>query len=128
MIKPECHLWGEKFSPSVLKEIENIQLMRVNEPCEIGSTGRYKGVPLPYGACTICTPKTIPIPDRISWMADFIREHKSKFIEAGARDITFWICWYGIQGNMEFSPSELNKIAKLNIHLCINYIQEDPFD
>ena len=58
-------------------------------------------------------------------MADFIKTNKRQFTDAGATDITFWIYWYGVQGNMEFTPTELVKIAELNITLCIDYIQQD---
>ena len=128
MIEPECHLWGNDFHPSDLNTIDNIQLRVVNEPGGIGTIGKYKDKPLPYGACSVCTPDIISIPDRITWMADFIRINKKRFIDAGATDITFWIYWYGVQGNMEFTPEELCKLSELNIKLCIDYIQQGEED
>ncbi len=128
MIQPECHIWGKDFHPSCLGTINNIQMHLVNEPGEIGSLGKYKDKPLPYGACCVCTPDSIPIPRRITWMADFIKANKKKFMDAGATDITFWIYWYGTQSNMEFTPTELSKIAELNIPLCIDYIQKNEGD
>lgn len=125
MIEPECHLWGNEFHPSALNKIDDIQLRLVSEPGELGTISKYKGKPLPYGACCICTPNSISIPDRITWMADFIKTNKRQLTDAGATDITFWIYWYGVQGNMEFTPTELGKIAELNITLCIDYIQHD---
>ena len=125
LIKPECHLWGENFRPSELNKISNIELRLVDEPEEKGTTGKYKDKTLPYGACCVCTPESIPVPNRITWMAKFIEENKSKFIDAGATDITFWIYWYGVQGNMEFTANELSKISALNIPLCIDYIFQD---
>ncbi|MCG8685232.1 MAG: hypothetical protein MI892_10175 [Desulfobacterales bacterium] len=124
MVEPECHLWGEDFQPADLAAIENIQLHRVNEPGKIGTIGKYKGVPLPYGSCRVCTPEYIPVFDRISWMADFIKINKRTFAKVGATEIIFWIYWHGVQGNMEFTPVELEKIAKLKIALCIDYIQK----
>ena len=125
MIEPQCHLWGNEFHPSALNKIDNIQLRLVCEPGELGTIGNYKGKPSAYGACSICTPNSISNPDRITWMADFIKTNKRQFTDAGATDITFWIYWYGVRGNMEFTPTELGKIAELNITLCIDYIQQD---
>jgi hypothetical protein len=116
---------GDRFRPSGLKSIEGIQLRLINEPGEIGKTGKYKNRPLPYGSCCVCTPEAIPMPHKIEWMADFIKANKKSFSLAGATDIEFWIYWYGVQGSMEFTPVELGKIAELNIKLCINYIYKN---
>ena len=112
----------------MLSSLENINLRLVDEPGENKKAGKYKDKPLPYGACCVCTPDDIPNPRRIEWMADYINTNKKSFIEAGATDIIFWIYWYGIQGNMEFTPTELAKIADLNIPLCVDYIFQDEDD
>lgn len=119
-INPECHLWGECFYPSRLI-LENIR--SASDPGDIGGIGKYKGLPKPYGTCCITTPEEIAQPDRILWMADFIYKKRKAFIDAGATEIVFWIYWEGIQGNMEFTPNQLKKLAKLEIPLCIDYIQ-----
>ena len=123
MIKPECHLWGENLSPKLLNQIADIEMRLVNEPGEKGETGRYKGQKYPYGSCNIITPEKI-VNNRIEWMAKFIYKHKDEFKKAGATDITFWIYWYGLQGNMEFTIEEINEISNTKIPLCIDYIFE----
>ena len=125
MIEPECDLWGESFHPSDLIVIENIKMRLSNEPNTIGTNGKYKGKPQPFGFCKIATPDTVSNPQKIEWLADFIKVNKHKFNEAGATDITFSINWFGVQGNMEFTSKELSKIAELNIPLTITYIFED---
>jgi len=125
IIRPECHLWGEKFSPSKLLEINPKLIMRLsNEPGEMGNTGKFKNLPQPHGACLIITPNEIENSKRIIWMADLIFQNKKLFIDAGATEIIYWIYWHGLQGNMEFSPEQIKKIGNLDIHLCIDYIQE----
>jgi len=126
-VNPECELYGERFYPSRLS-FSNIR--NANDPGDIGELGRYRGKPKPYGSCCIMTPPEIGAEHRIEWMADFMEENKEGFAKAGATEITFWIYWEGVQGNMEFTPQELQKIAKLKIPLCINYLQieEDESD
>jgi len=125
MIDPECHLWGENFSPGKLKQaIPSIQMRQVTEPGAIQTRGKFRGQPAPYGACCIETPEEVSTDQRIEWMADFIASYCAVFKGAGASDIVYWLYWTGVQGNMEFNPRELKKIADLEIPLCIDYIQE----
>jgi hypothetical protein len=114
IIKPECHLSGEKFSPSqLLLEIPNLIIRLADEPDDYN------------GFCCIETPKIIQNHLRIEWMLDYILEHKKKFINAGATEIIFWLYWHGLQGNMEFKPIEIKKLALLEITFCIDYIQQE---
>lgn len=127
MIETECHLWGKDFDPSCIQNVAGAVVRDCDTPGEIGITGRYKGKPVPYGACILATPEHIRVPDRILWMADFIHKHIQTFREAGATDIIYWIYWTGTQGNMEFSVEELKKIAALSIPLAIDciHVQEE---
>jgi len=124
MIKPECHLLGESFSPGLLRSIPGILLSDTNEPGDIGKRGRFKQKPIRYGACSVCVPESVS-EGRIKWLADFIFSHKGEFEKAGATMMTFWIYWYGIQGNMEFTVEELVKIAATQIPLAMTYIFVD---
>ncbi len=124
-IDPECFLWGEAFSPTKLQElIPSVPMRLVTELGEIQERGRYQGKPVPHGACHISTPEVIEMSQRIEWMADFIAEYFDVFKAAGASDVVYQLYWTGLQGNMEFTPRELKKIASLEIPFCIDYIQE----
>jgi hypothetical protein len=127
MIIAECTLSGDQFYPSQLigQIPSDIQMDLVNDPGQIGTTGRYHGIPIPYGHCRILTPDNVNSPDRIEWMADFILKHLDTFRAAGTSDIVLHLDWTGIQGNMEFSAEQLKKIAALNIPLTIAYRFED---
>jgi len=119
-VNPECHLFGENFFPSRL----GLQNMRqANDPGDLGQIGKYKGLPRPYGSCCITTPEEIALTNRVEWLADFTDKNKHAFIDAGATEIVFWIYWEGIQGNMELTPKELKKLAKLEIPLAMHYLQ-----
>jgi len=122
-IESETHLWGEDFSPKLLRSIENIEFRGQHELGEIMTRGRYKGRAVPYGSCQLLVPKYVDITDSIFWMAEFIFLHKEKFEKAGATDIALWIFWKGIQGNMAFTAKEIKMIAKTNVPLCIDYLQ-----
>ncbi len=49
-IEGYCRLWGDQFSPMAVEEETKIHFDRKNEPGETGKTGRYKGVPIPFGS------------------------------------------------------------------------------
>lgn len=123
MIQPQLNLWGESFSPSKLKSISNIALADINEPGEIGKAGRYKGEPRPYGACCIFVPDYIKR-NKIIWLANLIIENKGAFENAGATEIVLHITWFGMQGSMEFTVEELNRIAAAEVPLTIDYVFE----
>lgn len=126
MIEAECYLWGENFSPSSLVgHIKELKFKNSSEPQDIGTSGRYKGNPKPYGACSLLIPENILVENRIIWMADFIINNKNIFLNAGASEIDLHIYYYGIQGNIEFKIEEIAKIAKASVPLAITYIQQE---
>lgn len=125
--KAECALWGDSFSPALLEDIPDIHFRLAHEVGDIARLGRYKGKLYPYGACHLGTPELVTQESVIEWMADFVAAHKEKFVVAGATSIVFWIYWYGGQGNTELSVVELNKLAALQIPLCMDYIFTENF-
>ena len=123
MIKPICNLYGKQFSPKrMMAEFAfDVIIDQITEPGQIGNFGRYKGVKTPYGACAINTPDYISNSERIEWMTNFLSRQIDNFRKYGATDIVFHIEWRGLQGNMEFTPLELNNLAALKIPLTITY-------
>jgi len=119
---PECHLWGENFFPSKLLDIKDILMSNFIDKGEIGNFGRYRNLPTPYGACNIVAPKEVTRIDKNIWMADFILKNMQKFKNAGATKMTYWIYWYGGQGNMELSSREIKRIYETGLPLCMDYI------
>ena len=123
LIEPELHIFGFDFQSELLHSIDNIEFRSETQLGEILTRGRYKGKQAPYGSCELIVPSYVDIKDSIFWMAEFIFMHKEKIELAGASDMTFWIYWHGIQGNMSFTPKEIRMISKTNVPLCIDYIQ-----
>ena len=121
MTKAECQLWGESFSPNLLRTISNISLSNAIERGESGRLGRYKNKPTPYGTCHLCVPDGVAA-DPIEWLADFVIEHKGEFERVGATNIVFWIVWFGNQGNMELSVSQLSKLSAMQIPVSMDYV------
>ncbi len=126
MIETMCYLYGEQFSPKKMIEesIFAINIDEVIEPGQIGTYGRYKGIQSPFGACTIKIPDGVSNSQRIEWMTELISRQIGNFRRHGATDIVFHIEWRGLQGNMEFTPLELKKLAALQIPLSITYHNE----
>ncbi len=122
----ECNIWGKQFNPTRMtgQISSDVRIDIITEPGQIGTTGRYKDISTPYGACRIVTPGNIESSERINWMTDFISRHINIFQANGATDIVFHIEWIGIQGNMEFTALELRNLAALQIPLSITYIYE----
>ncbi len=125
IIEVRIDLFGENFSPLKISSIDGIVLQSSKEPCHIGRFGKYRGKPTPYGSCSVCPPENISQPESILWLARFAKPHLPIFSEAGATDIVFWILWSGIQGNMEFTPFQMQAIAELGVPFCIDYIHLD---
>ena len=123
MIVPECVLSGDNFDPTdLIKKIPDIKIEKIRATGEIGTRGRYKDKPMPYGHCKITTPDNIPTADRIKWMTTLIARHLKTFRTSGATDIELSIYWTGVQGNMEFTTDQLKDIADLGIPLTIDYV------
>lgn len=126
MIETECELTGQEFRPSMLPDkISDIQLRNAIDPGDLGTLGRYKDKPLPYGSCIVVTPTEVKPEKRIEWIADYVKKHKQIFIDSGATDFHIQITWTGIQGNMEFNVKELEKLADLKVPVNMNYFLKD---
>src|SRR5947209_985184 len=114
-IESNCLLYGARYSPSLAEQMSGLAFSERNEVGEIGSYGKYKGLPTPYGSSTLKTPprvaKESPY-DGIEWLAQAIIKHRPSFEAAGAEDITISAAVYHDgQCNMEFSQKLLTALA-----------------
>lgn len=124
MIEPSCRIYGTILDVSRLEKLIDCPISNKDVKGSIGTVGKYKGVRIPYGACSIETPNNVKPESRVIWLADQISKNKELIRSCGGEDITFSIYWSGEQGNMEFTSEELSKIAKLDIPLTIDYVFE----
>ena len=120
-IEAYCVVQGPNLDVLELEKQLSAPLNNKRVRGQIGERGRYKGQPFPDGACDIGVPQDIDLGSPIEWLADFLADNMSTIKSLGAEDIVFWIVWRGIQGNMELSATELQKIADLGIPMAIHY-------
>ena len=112
---------GTKFSPKVAEEETGLHLVNKKEPGDIERIGKYKGTPIPYGACDIEPPDDIDFNDRILWLAELLDGKLELFYKCGAEEPRLYIGYfYKDQCNLSLSKEELSAISKLGLELCFS--------
>lgn len=112
---------GLSFSPAAAIEEHGIFYDSQNEPGEIGTTGRYKNVPIPEGrARVVLTKDTSKCFDSeqvwgpLVGIVDACRRH-------GASDITVFLdVGYVDQCNFELAPYVVHLIGSLGLTVAIS--------
>lgn len=133
---------GATFSPAKAGVALGMDLASTgNEPGAIGTTGKYKGRPMPWGQTSIrvALPPVGSIDERGSdengssadlmpANLDILRrpELVATLRRFGATDIVLWvIVEYRDQCNMEMSPALLAALAGLGVPVAISCYPED---
>jgi hypothetical protein len=115
-----CSLWGDKFVPSRLRIGGQVRIVHANDPGDIGTMGRYRGKPRPYGLCDVeCTVKGR---GKISYLARHLAKRRRYYLARHASHVVYSILWRGVQGNMEFSAKELANLAKTRVAVAMDYM------
>ena len=103
-------IWGERFYPSRVPFTFTDQ----HDPGVVGSVGRYRGQPLPYGSASYVAPPSIPNTERIGHVVRTIEPILPAIREAGA---TRWHVsigrYFAKQCNEDYSLEQLQLIARL---------------
>ena len=103
-------IWGEDFHPSKVP----FAFTRQQDPGAIGTRGRYKGQPEPYGSASYEVSPSVPNASRIRHIVETIEPLMSAIRAAGA---SRWYInigrFYCEQCNEEYSLDELQMIARL---------------
>ena len=119
-ISPSLDLWGELFSPREATSATGLVLCDANEPGELGTVGRYRGIPVPYGAASLEPPATVAAADRLGWLLAAATPHVDTLRGQGAE---LWRLHldvrYQAQCNLEFSPEEVAAVAALRVPLTV---------
>jgi hypothetical protein len=101
---------GDKFVPSRVP----FEFTEQHDPGVLGTTGRYRGLALPYGSAGYDVPSSIPVKNRIEYLVRTIKPLLPAIREAGATDWHISIGrYYYAQCNEEYSLEELQLIAQL---------------
>ena len=112
---------GEFFSPSRAERETGLTLYKKKEVGDIGVSGKYKGIPIPYGSGNLEPPATLKDNEKILWLANTLETTLSKFIACGADEPHLYVGYfYKDQCNLTLSKKELAAIAKLGIDFCFS--------
>lgn len=107
-------IFGEAFAPSLVP----FNFSEQQDPGDIGTTGKFKGRPLPYGSASYRVPADVENADRIKHLVAVVKPLLAAIREAGA---TEWHVSIGRvfdgQCNEEYSQEELLLIASLQCGL-----------
>lgn len=118
---PQCLIVGPAFSPSNVIWLKHTELRDINEPGDIGTKGRYKGLPLPYGSCTIIITEKPGDWNLLDNLLIVLEAHIDKIRQQGGTEIILYCnVFHDGQCNFEFTGEELEKISKMNISLAIS--------
>jgi hypothetical protein len=114
---------GRHFSPAKLGQMTGHPVENSNEPESIGNTGKYRGKPIPYGAgeWRFSTGKDMPYGPVFETAVQMLERYIHEMRQCGAEEIVLHFqVYYASQCNLEFSPSELNRISSLCVPFTIS--------
>lgn len=126
-IRASCSVTGEKFSPAAFSKISSVKLVRINEPGDIGTKGRYQGKPTPYGSANIeVSDKAEEDWSRFDDLLTMVEDCIEALQEAGAEDISLSVSlFHDGQCNFGFSKEEFKRIAALKIDMTISCYSDE---
>jgi hypothetical protein len=121
-----CHLHGDTFSPSKVEAEFGVRFQSKNEPGEIGTTGRYRGKPVPYGsACYVFGNDRSEKAFRIDPPLIDLLRNRQRLQEAGVTDVSLHFdVAYTDQCNFEMDPAFLKAAAELDLPVTITCYQK----
>jgi hypothetical protein len=125
-------MYGEEFSPAAAAAQLGLKFSTVHERGEIGTIGRYRGQPIPYGAASIeieSVPSTGAHTGELegaALLADQAGKSLGVLRALGADEITLHvdIC-FDAQCNFVILPETLHRIARMGIGLSISCYSND---
>jgi hypothetical protein len=119
-LSPSLDLWGERFSPREAEAATGLALSDKTEPGALGTAGRYRGVPVPYGSATLEPPASVPPTDRLGWLLATAAPHAEALRGLGAELWRLHVdVRYQAQCNLEFSPEEVAAVAALRVPFTV---------
>ncbi len=118
---------GPEFSPRSVERQTGILFSQQNEPGDIGTTGRYRGQPRPYGSCTLLGPNPgldLQVPDPRFFEA--VERLAGACRAAGATTVVIQLgVAYAEQCNFEMSEELLSAVARAGVALTISCYPEE---
>jgi hypothetical protein len=117
------NMFGEFFSPGKLGQMTGYPVEDAVEPGTVGKIGKYRGEPTPYGAgeWRFSTGKDVPYGPVFELAVQRLECHVNAIRHCGAEDIVLHFqVYYENQCNLEFSPSQLSRIATLSVSFTVS--------
>jgi hypothetical protein len=130
-IEATCEIYGPQYSPTKAEELTKVSFAEKNEVGEIGSLGRYRGIPIPYGSSTLLPPCQV-IRDNayygVQWLLKTIMENRHLFEAAGATHVGLDLnVKHDGQCNLEFSATMLRAMGDSGIGLTISCYEDSDY-
>jgi len=113
---------GKSFYPTKLQDITGVIVTNANNPGDNGRTGKYRDVPVPYGAGEwfMTNNSETPYGQTFTQLVRLIEMHFPSIKKCGADELVIYMnIYYDKQCNLEFSPHELGKLSALGVTLAI---------
>ena len=105
---------GAAFRPS----FANLPFSSFHDAGAIGASGRYRGLPTPYGACDFAAPESEK--DPIRYFYRLVRPILGVLRELGADSFTLHLTYDSDSGDLGFSSAELKMISELECDMPID--------
>ena len=125
-MKIDIHLslYGEKFSPALLKLRTGLALTETSEVGDSVSTKRFSNGQLPYGSATLrLHDPTDEYGPQIEALISAMETNIDAIRQSGAEDLVLWIVAYSEsdeQCNLELSPIEMGKLSSMGVSVAIS--------
>ncbi|HOX45004.1 MAG TPA: hypothetical protein PK668_15500 [Myxococcota bacterium] len=117
---------GPKFSPKNVERHTGIRFSKKNEPGDIGTIGRYRDHPLPYGSCELNGPETgvdLQVPDPSFF--ESIEGAARECLMAGATSMLLHLdVAYTDQCNLELSKDFVSALARAGVSITMSCYED----
>ena len=121
-----CELYGERFSPKLVAQVTGLVFTRQNEVDQVGTTGRYRGVAIPYGSASIGVPASVDEGNEIAWLARRLLPYMDLLRDSGATDIHLSVgLFHDGSCNWSLSEDEFKAVAALDVGMKISAYEDD---
>lgn len=118
---------GSDFSPANAERVSGVSFSKKNEPGSTGTTGRYRGQPLPYGSGELVDSENeIDLQNPNVMFFAVIERIAPACLAAGATLMLLHIdVAYTDQCNIEFSHEFVAALAQLGISITMSCFEDD---
>ena len=111
--------WGEHFMPSKV----SAPFSEAYDPGSTGRTGRYRGIPTPYGSASFDV--TEEEAEKISHLHRLVVTLLPALREAGATEFWLRITYHADSGALGFSKEDIRMLAEMECDVPIDCLLEE---